>query len=197
MNRIQPLSISLGQDVSALAYVLRHSVVRVGGGAGPGGGSGVILSPDGLIATNAHVATSEKLRVEVGGRKMDARLIARNPGRDLALMKVDASGLKPLAMRDLSTLRTGETVLALGFPMGDDAVTLGIVHAVPRDGHWLTADIRVAPGNSGGPLCDVQGKLVGINTMVVDGLTLAISARAIERFVGREMKYQANAVAAV
>lgn len=196
MNRIQPLSISLGQDVSALAHLLRQSVVRVGG-AGPGGGSGVILSPDGLIVTNAHVATSEKLRVEVlGGQKMDARLIARNPGRDLALLKVDASGLEPLAMRDLSTVRPGETVLALGFPLGEDAITFGIVHAAPRDRQWLTADIRVAPGNSGGPLCDVQGRLLGINTMVVDGLTLAVSARAIERFVADAINREARAATA-
>jgi serine protease Do len=80
--------------------------------------------------------------------------------------------------------------------MGGDAVTVGILHAAPRDAaHWLTADIRVAPGNSGGPLCDVHGRLVGINTMVVDGLTLAISVRAIARFVARQLDRETQAAA--
>jgi serine protease Do len=185
VNRIPAIGISVGQEVSALAERLRKSVVRVGG-MDPGSGSGVIWSADGLIVTNAHVATNERLHaVLTDGRRLEAQLIARDPRRDLALLKVHASGLAALEPCDLSNLRAGEAVLALGYPMGGDAVTVGILHAAPRDAHWLTADIRVAPGNSGGPLCDVHGRLVGINTMVVDGLTLAISVRAIERFVAR------------
>ena len=195
VNRIPLVSISVGQDVSALAERLRESVVRIGG-AGPGGGSGVIWSAAGLIVTNAHVTSSEQLHVELAdGRRLEARLIARDSRRDLALLKVNAAGLIALERCDLSSLRAGEAVLALGYPMGGDAVTVGILQAAPREGHWLTADIRVAPGNSGGPLCDVHGRLVGINTMVVDGLTLAISVGAIERFVGRHLDRDAQAAA--
>jgi serine protease Do len=196
VNRIPAIGISVGQEVSALAERLRKSVVRVGS-MGPGSGSGVIWSADGLIVTNAHVATGERLRVEhADGRRLEAQLIARDSRRDLALLKVNAAGLVALKPCDLSSLRAGEAVLALGYPMGGDAVTVGIVHATPRDAHWLTADVRVAPGNSGGPLCDVHGRLVGINTMVVDGLTLAITVRAIERFVARSPDRQSRAAAA-
>jgi serine protease Do len=187
----------VGQDVSALARRLRESVVHIGG-MGPGSGSGVIWSTDGLIVTNAHVATAERLHAELAdGRRLEAQLIARDPRRDLALLKVNACNLVALESRDLSNLRAGEAVLALGYPMGGDAVTVGVLHAATRDAHWLTADIRVAPGNSGGPLCDVHGRLVGINTMVVDGLTLAISVRAIERFVARSQDRRSQAAAAV
>jgi serine protease Do len=196
VNRIPAIGISVEQEVSALAERLRGSVVRVGT-AGPGSGSGVIWSADGLIVTNAHVAAAERLHVELAdGRRLEAQLIARDPRRDLALLKVNAGGLIRLEPCDLSGLRAGEAVLALGFPMGGDAVTIGILHAAPRDAHWLIANIRVAPGNSGGPLCDVHGRLIGINTMVVDGLTLAISARAVERFVARDEARQSRAAAA-
>ena len=195
VNRIPAIGISVGQEVSALAERLRKSVVRVGG-AGPGSGSGVIWSADGLIVTNAHVANAERLRAELpDGRRLEAQLVARDPRRDLALLKVNAANLVALERCDLSSLRAGEAVLALGYPMGGDAVTVGILHAAPRDAHWLTADIRVAPGNSGEPLCDVHGRLVGINTMVVDGLTLAITVRAIERFVARHLDREAQAIA--
>jgi serine protease Do len=195
VNRIPAIGISVGQEVSALAERLRKSVVRIGG-EGPGSGSGVIWSADGLIVTNAHVANAERLRAELAdGRRLEAQLVARDPRRDLALLNVNAANLVALEPCDLSKLRAGEAVLALGYPMGADAVTVGIVHAAPRDAHWLTADIRVAPGNSGGPLCDAQGRLVGINTMVVDGLTLAISVRAIERFVARHLDREAQAAA--
>ena len=125
----------------------------------------MIWSAAGLIVTNAHVTSSEQLHVELAdGRRLEARLIARDSRRDLALLKVNAAGLIALERCDLSSLRAGEAVLALGYPMGGDAVTVGILQAAPREGHWLTADIRVAPGNSGGALCDVHGRLVGINT---------------------------------
>ena len=195
VNRIPAVGISVGQEVSTLAERLRNSVVRVGGG-GPGSGSGVIWSADGLIVTNAHVVTAERLHAELAdGRRLEAQLIARDSRRDLALLKVNASGLKALEPCDLSGLRAGEALLALGYPMGGDAVTVGILHAAPREAHWLTADIRVAPGNSGGPLCDARGRLVGINTMVVDGLTLAISVCAVECFVARHLDREAQAAA--
>ena len=91
VNRIPAVGISVGQEVSALAERLRKSVVRVGG-EGPGSGSGVIWSADGLIVTNAHVATAERLRAELAdGRRLEAQLIARDPRRDLALLKVNAA----------------------------------------------------------------------------------------------------------
>ncbi|HLH05728.1 MAG TPA: trypsin-like peptidase domain-containing protein [Terriglobales bacterium] len=196
MNRISLDGISVGKDVSLLAERLWPSVVRIGGTV-PGSGSGVILSADGLIVTNAHVATSERLRVELAGRgQFEAELVARDPRRDLALLKMHGWVLQAIAVADVNAIRAGDLVVALGFPMGSDAVTAGIVHAAPRDANWLIADIRVAPGNSGGPLCDVRGHLLGINTMVVDGQTLAVSARAIERFVALSVSGHARAAAA-
>src|SRR6185369_1669357 len=116
VNRIPATGISVGQEVSALAERLRKSVVRIGG-MGPGSGSGVIWSSDGLVVTNAHVAAAERLHAELAdGRRVEAQLVARDPRRDLALLKVNASGLRALELCELSNLRAGEAVLALGYP---------------------------------------------------------------------------------
>src|SRR5204863_7755459 len=94
-----------------------------------------------------------------------------------------------ITVRDGSTLRIGELVVAVGHPRGiRGAAAMGIVHALgPRDapGHrrWIRADVRLAPGNSGGPLADASGRVVGVNTMVAHGLGLAIPSSAVERFL--------------
>jgi serine protease Do len=92
---------------------------------------------------------------------------------------------RPAAVGDARALRTGEIVVALGHPFGvPGALSLGIVHAVPNgDDSWLRADIRLAPGNSGGPLAALDGAVVGINCMIARGLGIAIPSHVAGRFV--------------
>ena len=123
-----------------------------------------------------------------GGRTLPARLVARDPRRDLAALTVDAGEL-PVALRaDARGLRAGELVVALGHPLGVSyAAALGMVHRTPSGadgpGGWLHADIRLAPGNSGGPLADTAGRVVGINAMIVGGLGIAVPTHLVELFV--------------
>jgi serine protease Do len=172
-----------------MAEQLRRSTVQVRG-RGPGGGSGVIWRPDGLIITNAHVARGPRATVELSdGRKLDAAVIARDERRDLASLAVDAADLPAALIGDSDALRVGELVLAVGNPLGlAGALTTGVVHAVaaeegPRGHGWVRADVRLAPGNSGGPLADARGRVVGINSMIAGGLALAVPSNAVERFL--------------
>lgn len=116
------------------------------------------------------------------GRRCRAELVARDHRLDLAILRIPVSALES-AKRRHSTLRTGEVVVAVGHPPGEaGAVSFGIVHAAPR-GHLIEADIRLLPGNSGGPLADASGRVVGLNFMVANGLAVAVSTAAIERFL--------------
>lgn len=173
----------LGTDLSALAERLRASTVAVRLGR-RGAGSGVVWSRDGAIVTNAHVASAPLAEVELAdGRRYAGRVLLRDARRDLALLRIDADDLVPLERRDPATLRVGEMLVALGYPHGvPNALTMGIAHALP--GRFVSADLRLAPGNSGGPLADVAGRLVGINSMVVAGnLALAVPSDAVARFL--------------
>ena len=168
---------------------LRRSTVVISGHRG-GMGSGAIIDGGGLIVTNAHVVRSAHAEVQLwDGRTLRAEIKARDEGRDLALLLVSASGLPSVPMGDSGSLRVGELVVAVGNPMGFiGAVTTGIVHAVgPVRGlgptSWIQSDLQLAPGNSGGPLADATGRLVGINSMIAGGLALALPASAVRRFV--------------
>jgi serine protease Do len=161
-----------------------------GGGRGAGGpavGAGVIWHPDGLVLTNAHVATSDVTVVLADLRPRPARLVARDPRRDLAALVIDASGLPAAEIGDSGALRVGEVVLAVGNPLGlVRALSAGLVHAVgPRAIH---ADLRLAPGNSGGPLADAEGRVVGLNAMIVGGLAVAVPSREARRFVREQLR---------
>jgi len=175
-----------------VAERLRRSTVQVRLRGAHAGGSGVIASPDGRIVTNAHVARGGDASVELwDGRSLAARLVARDSRRDLAALQVEASGLPAAAFGDSDRLRVGELVMAIGNPMGFiGALTRGVVHAVGRlpglgPQSWVLADVRLAPGNSGGPLADSQGRVVGINTMIVHGLGAAVPASAVSPFLRR------------
>jgi serine protease Do len=176
----------LDAEVAALADGLRRVTVRV---RGQGDGSGVIWRRDGLIVTNAHVAREQHPEVVLcDERTLQARLVARDPNRDLALLAVQADDLPAARLGNAATLRVGDLVLALGHPLGmTNALSLGIVHAVgggasPR---WIRADVRLAPGNSGGPLADAHGRVIGLNTLVTGGLAYAIPITAVARFLQR------------
>ena len=153
-------------------------------------GSGIIASSDGVIVTNSHVADDSKLEVQLwDGSSYPASLKRRNPGRDLAVLQIPARAIIPVTLANSDELRVGELVIAVGNPFGFmGAVTTGVVHAIgQRPGlgpaQWIQADLQLAPGNSGGPLADARGRVVGINTMVVGGLGLAVPSNAVTRIL--------------
>src|SRR5499425_2084835 len=172
-----------------IAEQLRRSTVLINAG-GRGNGSGVIWSADGGIITNAHVARGPQLRVQLwDSREFRATLASRDVARDLALLSVDAPGLAPASVGDSSRVRPGELAIAIGNPLGFvGALTTGVVHAVgPLRGlgpqSWVQADVRLAPGNSGGPLADARGRVIGINTLVAGRLALAIPSNVVTDFL--------------
>lgn len=171
---------------------LRRSTVLISGHRG-GMGSGVIVDADGMIVTNSHVVRSSRLDVQLwDGRTFHAEVKARDAARDLAILSVPASGLSAVPAGDSGILRVGELVVAVGNPLGFiGAVTTGVVHAVgPLSGlgptSWVQSDLQLAPGNSGGPLADVMGRLVGINTMISGQLALALPGNVVRRFVASQ-----------
>ena len=142
----------------------------------PGGGSGVILTPEGHIITNTHVierAHVIKVRLPGSARDLDATLVGKDASTDVALLKVETSPLKPITVTDSSKVRPGDVVLALGSPFGfEQTVTLGIISGTGRafrgneGAHedFIQTDAPINPGNSGGALVDARGRLIGINT---------------------------------
>lgn len=176
-------------ELAAAAAHLQRSTVHVRT-EGMGAGSGVIWQPDGLIVTNAHVARGAEAAVELwDGRTFDGRVVARDQQRDLAAVTIQAADLPAASVADSDTLRVGQLAIAVGNPFGlSGALTFGIIHAVaPAEGRgrqaWVQADVRLLPGNSGGPLADVQGRVIGINSMVAGGLGLAVPSNAVSRFL--------------
>lgn len=179
----------LAGELARVGEALRRSTVEVHTGAA-GAGSGVIWSAGGLIITNAHVARTDDVRVVLwDGRRLEGRVLARDGRRDLAAIAVPRDDLQPAPIGDPGLLRPGDLVIALGHPLGIvGALALGVVHTVdavargtPR---WLRADIRLAPGNSGGPLADALGRVVGINTLIAGGLGVAVPVTTVARFLG-------------
>lgn len=165
--------------VMAVVERVAPSVVQVVDGRG--GGSGVVLTPDGYVLTNAHVVErSETPRVGLrDGRIVDGRVVGRDPGTDLALLRIHCDGLVPAELGDSDGLRVGQLVIAIGNPLGfQHTVTTGVVSALGRtlggrDGrpieNVIQTDAALDPGNSGGPLVDTRAKVVGINTAVIAG----------------------------
>ena len=191
-----------------------------------GGGSGVIWDAGGRIITNSHVARTAYADIVLwDGRRLSARLVARDTRRDLAELRLAEGDLPAATSRsgafrlgegdppaatsrsdafhpggarlpaatsgDSDALRPGELVIAIGSPLGfAGALSTGTVHSVgPIPGmgraRWIGANVRLAPGNSGGPLADAQGRVVGINTAIVNGLGVAVPANEAAEFLRR------------
>ena len=138
-----------------------------------GVGSGFILSADGFIMTNAHVVegAEEVIVTLTDKRELKARIIGADKRTDVAVVKVDASGLPFVKIGDVNRLKVGEWVMAIGSPFGlENTVTAGIVSAKQRDtGDFLPfiqTDVAINPGNSGGPLLNLRGEVVGINSQI-------------------------------
>ncbi len=193
---LDPLG-SVSAGLAALGASLEGAVVEVRGDRG-GCGTGIIWGGTGLVVTNAHCAPrGASLQVVANDVRRDASVLAYHQHHDLALLTAPhARGPLP-EIRDPDSLRAGELVFAYGHPLGiKDSLAMGIVHGVARDARsgsarWVVADVRLAPGNSGGPLVDAEGRLVGVNSMVVNGLGVAIPAPVVARFVERVLARRA------
>ncbi|HJP57137.1 MAG TPA: trypsin-like peptidase domain-containing protein [Gemmatimonadales bacterium] len=147
-----------------------------------GSGSGFIVSTDGYILTNNHViANSDLIKVRLrDNRQFNARLVGTDPNTDVAVLKIDATGLKPVALGNSDDERIGEWVLAIGNPLGEGltfTVTSGIISAKGRAlnallpegtgiSDFIQTDAAINPGNSGGPLVNVKGEVIGINSAI-------------------------------
>ena len=182
---------ALGEELERVAHRVRavtaHLSTRSRGGREMGNGAGVVWRSDGLIVTNAHVARGHRVRVALeDGREWDGEVTARDEQRDLAAVRVDGDVLRAADPADPARLRAGQVVLAVGSPLGVvGALSVGVLHAAPRAASdpWVRADVRLLPGNSGGPLADTSGRVIGINSMVVNGLGHAVPIAAVERFL--------------
>ncbi len=183
---------TFSDDLALLAERVRAGVVEVSDGRGTG--AGTIWSSDGLIVTNHHVVPGETARVTLSDdRILEGRVVASLPVRDLALLKVDAIDLPAIPVGDSSSLRPGEIVLAVGNPHGiPGVVTFGVFSRFgPYDAHTgrhfregILADIELRPGNSGGPLVNARGEVVGISAMVLGpGTALAVPSATIARLL--------------
>ncbi len=188
------------QGFGPIAEQVRRSTVQVNSGR-HGQGSGIIVKSDGVIVTNAHVAGRAPLEVRLwDGSSFPARLVARNARRDLAVLGIPTVNVPPVTLGDSDELRVGELVMAVGNPLGFvGAVTTGIVHAIGRrpglgPTKWIHAEVQLAPGNSGGPLVDARGQVVGVNSMMVGGLGLAVPSNAVSRFLAGDLQQAALGV---
>jgi serine protease Do len=169
----------LNAETTGIVRQVHASLVRVSNG-GSGAGAGTVWNSEGLILTNAHVVHDDRPTVTLpDARRLPARIVALDAERDLALLSIQARGLPTLDLGDSRSVRPGEWVFAVGHPWGiHGAVTAGVVIGVghdlpemsgPRRGparEWLMASLVLRPGNSGGPLVDVHGRLLGVNTIM-------------------------------
>lgn len=187
---------TLAAELEHLAEALRRVTVRIHSGDGrlDAVGAGVLWPSDGapLVLTNAHVVPPRRGDAphvqSARGQIAASRVIARDREVDLALLALADAPDDFTVVATLGRareLRVGEIVVALGHPFGvDGALSVGVVHAVPKeDDEWLRADIRLAPGNSGGPLATLDGAVIGVNAMIVGGLGVAVPSQVAERFV--------------
>jgi serine protease Do len=190
-----PSPSGLSRTFVEAAKRIKPAVVHIKVGTRGATGSGMIVSSDGYILTNNHVASAaNELSVRLAdGRELRARRVGGASGTDLALIKVEAQNLPYATLGDSSKLEPGEWVIALGSPFGlEQTMTAGIVSATGRkfggaNDNYIQTDASINPGNSGGPLVNMNGEVIGINTSIYsrrggsEGVGFAIPSNTAKR----------------
>ncbi|HLC02193.1 MAG TPA: trypsin-like peptidase domain-containing protein [Anaerolineales bacterium] len=185
----------LNGELAEVIRLARRSLVHIRTSR-RGAGSATIVGGDGLLVTNAHVVNRREAEVTLGdGQTRPAHILAYDEAADLAAFKVEGEPLPAIGLGDSGSLQPGELVVALGDPWGiAGAATAGIVIGVgaewpempPSGREWVIANLHLRPGNSGGPLINSRGDLVGINTMMTGpDVGVAIPAHVIHAFLQR------------
>jgi S1-C subfamily serine protease len=190
---------SLGPAVVNLRPIASEGARRPGGS-----GSGFLFTPDGFLLTNHHVVQgSSRVRVRLNdGREVTGRVVGADPWTDVAIVQADASGLPHAQLGESAGLRVGQLAVAIGSPFGfDSTVTAGVISALGRTlrsitGHLvdnvIQTDAALNPGNSGGPLLDSRGRVIGINTAIIQsaqGICFAIPINMAKRIVPQLMQH--------
>lgn len=195
---------SYSRVVVNVADKLRPAVVNIRGERRGGEGSGILFTPDGFLLTNAHVVgNSQRLRVRLfDGREVSGRLVGSDPWTDLAIVQAEANNLPYGELGNSNKLRVGQMVVAIGSPLGfESTVTAGVVSALGRTlrsitGHLvdniIQTDASLNPGNSGGPLLDSHGRVIGINTAIIrpaQGICFAIPINMAKHILPQLMQH--------
>lgn len=190
--------------VVRVAELLRPAVVNLRGEGGRGGGSGILFTPDGFLLSNHHVVRgSQRLRIRLNdGQEVAGRPVGADPWTDLAIVQAEASSLPFASFGDSARLKVGQLVVAIGSPLGfESTVTAGVISALGRTlrsitGHMvdnvIQTDAALNPGNSGGPLVDSRGQVIGINTAVIQpaqGICFAIPINMAKHILPQLMQH--------
>ena len=194
--------IGVAERLAPSVVSIRVTAQNGQGVTGQGAGSGFVIAPDGFVVTNHHVVekASAVTVVFTDGRELSARVVGSDPATDLALLRVPEGGLVPVEIGRSESVRVGQLVIAIGNPLGfQSSVSTGVVSALGRSlrgqsgrliENIIQTDVALNPGNSGGPLVDSRGRVVGVNTAMIrmaQGLCFAIPSSTMTWVVSELM----------